>query len=94
MSEHVKQLNAIKMSVFFGDFRPESVVETVLHCGLFIGALFQLIFIFAVVFTPPKKEEIEISEEDPPVSASSSAYRQSDLTFTRKRADRKKKKLF
>ena len=78
--------------LFLEDFRAENVVETVLHCGLFVGALFQLIFIFAVIFTPPKKEEVEVPEEHEHSVPVTTPLKQSDLNASRKRPEKKKKK--
>ncbi len=34
-----------------------ALLDTVLHYALFLGAIFQLVCIFAVIFVPPKQDE-------------------------------------
>ena len=34
-----------------------SLIDTILHYALFLGAIFQLVCIFAVIFVPPKQDE-------------------------------------
>lgn len=39
------------------DSTGSSFLDTVLHYGLFLGAIFQLVCIFAVIFVPQSEEE-------------------------------------
>ena len=34
-----------------------SLLDTILHYALFLGAIFQLVCIFAVIFVPPRQDE-------------------------------------
>ena len=45
------------MSSNLVDSAGSDVLDTLLHYGLFVGAIFQLVCIFAVILVPAKEEE-------------------------------------
>ena len=45
------------MEQLISDSTSYSLLDTILHYALFLGAIFQLVCIFAVIFVPPRQDE-------------------------------------
>ncbi|KAH9379460.1 protein MANBAL [Haemaphysalis longicornis] len=74
------------------------LVDELLRYGLFLGAIFQLVCIAAVVFVPPKEEGKDVgdsSDEDGPAEGGAAVPHRPQVphhTGRRSRQDRKKRR--
>ncbi|VDI06395.1 Hypothetical predicted protein [Mytilus galloprovincialis] len=69
-------------------------VETVLHYGLLLGAVFQLVCIFAVIFIPQSQNDQERPVEEPRSSSNSNCSNQPQPLQPHSKKNKKEKKKF
>ncbi|XP_074645650.1 uncharacterized protein LOC141901945 [Tubulanus polymorphus] len=75
------------------DATGNAIFDTFLHYALFLGAIFQLVCIFAVVFIPQSDDEQEEHEECAQAEQNGNSKHHHDANKVKVRQERGKKKL-